>query len=65
MSKRSHIIAGLEILEKYDPDGWCDAQHDILYGCPFDPKISEEDQEALKGLGWFLDEETESWAIFT
>lgn len=67
MPKAKEIKEGLEILLKYAPDGYCDAQHDILYG-PMKSSvapITTEDREQLKALGWHWDDEGGGWAAFT
>jgi hypothetical protein len=67
MPKARAIIQGLEILLKYKPEGYCEAQHDILYGPgSSDPEdYSPEDQKALEALGWHWDTEADCWAAFT
>lgn len=64
MPKAKEIKEGLEILLKYTPDGWCDAQHDILCA-PGPEDVSPEDRAKLITLGWHWDEECSSWAAFT
>jgi len=67
MPKASAIVAGLNILLKYKPEGYCQGGHDILYGPgPSDPEAySPQDQQALEVLGWHWDSEGDCWAAFT
>jgi hypothetical protein len=67
MASRSDIIKILTIVEKYDPKGYCEAQHDILYVFNDRDKmiISNEDKAKLIELGAHYSEEAESWAVFT
>lgn len=60
------IIAGgdsKELLEKINVEG----QHDIIYAGNFDNdrELSEEEIEKMDAYGWFMDDETDSWARFT
>ena len=68
MAKRSAIIEGLQILSKYYPeDDYCSAEHDQFFGADHDESIvmSESDKKRLDELGWFIDSEVDSWAVFT
>lgn len=66
MAKVKEIIEGLQIQAKYKPDEWCAAEHDIFYGpCDSDVEISDVDKARLEELGWFIDSECDSWAVFT
>ena len=62
------ILGGLKILEKYTPEDLGDfaAEHDQIWAGidADDMDISEEDLEKLDELGWFLDEEFDSWSHF-
>jgi len=62
------ILEGLKILDKYTPEGRGDfaAEHDQIWAGidADDMDISEEDLEKLDDLGWFLDEEFDSWSHF-
>ena len=62
MSKRTDIIEGLQILEKYDQNGDCDAQHDVIYASP-PVNVSEADAKRLDLLGFFEDDD--GWQVFT
>jgi hypothetical protein len=65
MGTRTDLIAGLQILEKYEPGEWVDAQHDIIYGGGSGVDVSVEDAQKLDELGWFIDDQTDCWAFFT
>ena len=52
---RKQVIEGLQILEKYDPDGWVEAGHDVIYGAA-EADVSEEDAAKLEELGWRVGE---------
>jgi hypothetical protein len=66
MATMKQMAAGLTILMKYDPEGSCSAEHDILYAGPDEQgKVSEEDQKKLEDLGWHWDEQFDCWARFT
>lgn len=68
MAKRSAIMEGLQILSKYYPeDDYCSAEHDVFFAGDNDENVlmSKEDTERLDTLGWFVDDEIDSWAIFT
>lgn len=60
---RDNVIKGLQILEKYDPGGYCSVYDDTLLGAT-PSKVSEEDKKALEDLGWFIEKESDSWAAF-
>ena len=66
MAGAESIIEGLKILIENTPDGktYCSAEHDILYG-PGIEEIPAGQKELLDKLGWFWDEDVDSWAIFT
>lgn len=63
--EKCKIAAGLAILSQYE--GHCvAAEHDIIYAGPDDNEaIDEEDKVELESLGWFIDDETDSWCHFT
>lgn len=67
MANRTNIIEILKIAEKYNPTGYCCAEHDVLYviNSVYGIDISDEDQKRLEELGAHYDEEQDSWAIFT
>jgi hypothetical protein len=59
------LVAGLVILSTYDEADVC-AVHDTLYAGPHSGEVViPEDADALKALGWFYDEDNESWGFFT
>lgn len=64
MPNRAGIIQGLQILEKYDEDGYCSADHDILYSCVEVEVVTPEDAETLKDIGWHVSSESGTWAAF-
>jgi hypothetical protein len=49
-----HILAGLQILSKYEDDTFC-AEHDQIWAGPDYEAVSEEDRQAMANLGWFVD----------
>ena len=61
---------GIQILDKYVKDeeyAFC-AVHNKIYAGPTEPeatKITEEDKTRLEQLGWYFDNETESYYAFT
>lgn len=64
-SKVDRIIEGLQILRKYSK-GWdTAAAHDIFYGPGEASQVSAEDAAALDALGWHIDKDNDSYAIFT
>lgn len=64
-SPMKRIYDGLTILLKYDPEGDCAAEHDVLYAGGGDPKeMSPEDLAKLDELGWHWDEDLDSWAHY-
>lgn len=58
----NQILAGLQIIAKYDEDFNMCAEHDQIFA-GVDIEMSEEDQKVMKELGWFWSEE--SWSHFT
>jgi len=60
------VLEGLLILKKYFPEGDIAAQHDEIYagGDASEVEISESDKKRLDDLGWFIDEEEDSWKKF-
>ncbi len=64
MSSRAEIIEGLQIFERYDPGGSVGAEHDVLYGARSSIILSLEEREKLRELGWFVDDQADSWAAF-
>lgn len=59
------LIEACNILNKYNKDFTMGADHDILYLADYDEKITEEDMKRLQVLGIHLDEDLETWAMFT
>jgi hypothetical protein len=69
MSDYDDLIEGLTILKRYVPasEQYTSAEHDIIYvGGGFEKAtLSDEDAAKLDALGFFIDEESGSWATFT
>jgi hypothetical protein len=63
MANRKNIIEILQIAEKYEPEGYCDAQHDELYFLSDSTEVSDEDKKQLEELGATLDQY--GWTVFT
>jgi len=57
------VLAGLQIIAKYDEDFEVHAGHDEILAGP-GIEISKEDTEKMKELGW-TDEEGDGWRVFT
>ena len=57
------ILEGLQILSKYSSDSDFSAEHDQIW-CGENIEMSTADLEKLEKLGWFLDEEVDSWSHF-
>lgn len=58
----SRILAGIEILKKYDPDVDIEAaEHDIIYTIDvdsvLDAGLTKEDAEQLHKYGWMIEED--------
>jgi len=60
------ILKGLEIFSKYKENGDFAAEHDKIWAGAdvSDMDISKEDLKLLDELGWFIDEEFDSWSHF-
>lgn len=56
------VLAGLQIIAKYDEDFDTCAEHDELYA-GVGIEMSDEDQKAMNEIGWRWD--GESWRVFT
>lgn len=57
------FVAGVEIIRKYYSarDGYhLAAEHDQIYLYPTDHPMSEEDVAAVRDLGWFQDDASDS-----
>lgn len=67
MPTAKEIKEGLEIMLQYEPNGYCDAHHDVIYGPSQQTgmEYSAEDRSKLEALGWHWDEEAECWAAYT
>lgn len=65
MATATEVIAGLQVLGKYDSDAIC-AEHDVIYAGPQleDLELSEEDRKTLEANGWHEDSEGNCWARF-
>jgi hypothetical protein len=64
MLKINEVIQGLKVFAKYhnqDPSVY--AEHDIIYAGT-GGYLTEADTTELEALGWHLDKNTDSWAIF-
>lgn len=60
-----HMIAGMQILAKYDEGAEISAQHDEFYVCgPSPGDMKEEDSSQLEELGWHWDGDG-AWRKFT
>jgi len=59
------IITGLSILLKYGETA-VGAEHDIIYaGHDCRKALSDEDKATMEKAGWFWNEESDSYSIFT
>ena len=58
------IYAGLHILLMHEPRGRMDAEHDQIWVDGPPPDKIPADSKELKKLGWFWDEEVDSWSYF-
>lgn len=56
------ILAGLQIIAKYDEDFDTGAEHDEFFA-GYGIEMNEEDKKKMKELGWRWNEE--SWHHFT
>ena len=67
MTTLGNLIEGLQIIAKYVPTTHhcVDAEHDHLHAGPEGLEVSEADRKRLGALGWYLDVEFDSWAVFT
>ncbi|MFA5132621.1 MAG: hypothetical protein WC444_04865 [Candidatus Paceibacterota bacterium] len=68
MHKRYHdYIEALSIFMKYDPDGTCVlcAEHDVIYALVDTKKISAQDLNKLKELGWCITNDGKSFYTYT
>ena len=64
MATMTKIAAAMMILGKYEPDGYVQGEHDIIY-LPGPKMLASEDRAELERLGVHWDGEVESWAVFT
>jgi len=60
------ILKGLLIFSKYSKNGDFAAEHDQIWAGPDAEKmeISKEDLIKLDELGWWIDEDFDSWSHF-
>jgi len=60
------ILRGLEILFKYYPSADFASEHDQIWVYSWTEKteVSKENKKKLDGLGWFIDEEDDTWSHF-
>lgn len=68
MATLSTLLEGMQILNKYmgKVEGECAAEHDIIYlPGPSKEELSAEDAKRLDDLGFFFDDQYDSWARFT
>ncbi len=57
------VAEGLRILSKYEDH--VAAEHDIIYAGPaVSIEVSAADAAELERLSWFIDDESETWAVF-
>ncbi len=57
------ILAGLQILATYSPDFEMAAEHDQIWAGHTDQiKMSSEDLEQMRKMGWFID--MDSWSHY-
>ena len=60
----SNLIAGLQIIAKYDNNNVC-AEHDVIYaGHSCWEDMSEEDCNAMETNGWHWDDDVQCYALF-
>jgi len=66
MTRAQKIVAGMQLIMKYEPDTDIAAEHDIIYFGSQESykKMSDEEKVQMVNLGWHLDTETDSWARF-
>lgn len=57
-----NVIAGLEILHRYDPGGDVTTDYNGgIFAGPTDPRITALDEEDLENYGWYYNHETDRW----
>ena len=63
MPRGELLIAGLEILLRYDPNGWCDADNGVLWGPKGVevPRVVGGDEDKLIEYGWRYDGGRQRW----
>lgn len=68
MASYSRVVAGLTILARYEPNGMeadLAAEHDEIFASGVEPdKISQEDRDRLRELGWRWDKNVDSWVMY-
>ena len=62
--KAINYMKGLEIILKYDPEATVHSEHDQTW-CGSTEDMTEEDHGKMENLGWFIDEDVDSWSCFT
>ena len=67
MPRAKRLIAGLEVLLKYDHSGWCDAEKGILWGPKGIevPRCRGGDEDKLIEYGWCYDDGRQRWYAHT
>lgn len=59
------ILAGMQIIAKYNPDFHVSAEHDQIWVGPGFIQVSAEDAKNLDDLDWFVDNQIDnSWTHF-
>ena len=63
MPKATDLIAGLCILLRYEPSGWCDAEDGVLWGPKGVevPRVKGGDEDELIECGWRYDDIRQRW----
>ena len=65
MPRAKQLIAGLEILLRYESKGWCDAENGIVWGPKGVIDTSMPDEDKLLDFGWRWDEGRQRWYAST
>jgi len=61
--KARKIAEGMTLLVSYEGSAVA-VGHDQLWAGPHAGRVSDGDAQRLRALGWFLDNETDSWSVF-
>ena len=65
VSCTDNLIKGLQILKKYDKNAYINTESGkVLFGTD-DMKVTREDLEILKKIGWFISEVYDCWVFYT